>query len=122
VIEYVGGFRRGDGRRTFEKLATASPTNQETHDTGARSGTVTDEAQEHQRLIVDQFTQQAVPFSQMPDQSPELILAATGVRTTDTVLDGACGPGILACAFAQVAHHVAGIDLTPAMIERAGGP
>jgi ubiquinone/menaquinone biosynthesis C-methylase UbiE len=55
----------------------------------------------------------------MPDHSPELILAATGIGPTDTVLDVACGPGMLACAFAKVAHHVTGIDLTPAMIERA---
>jgi SAM-dependent methyltransferase len=74
---------------------------------------------EHRRLIVDQFTRQAVPFSQMPDPSPELIRAATGVRPSDTVLDVACGPGVLACSFAEVARHVTGIDLTPAMIGRA---
>jgi ubiquinone/menaquinone biosynthesis C-methylase UbiE/8-oxo-dGTP pyrophosphatase MutT (NUDIX family) len=76
-------------------------------------------AEEHQQLIVDQFTKQAVPFSQMSDHSPELILSASEVSPTDTVLDVACGPGMLACAFAQVARHVTGIDLTPAMIERA---
>jgi ubiquinone/menaquinone biosynthesis C-methylase UbiE len=48
-----------------------------------------------------------------------LILAASHVGPTDTVLDVACGPGVLACAFAQVAHHLTGIDLTPAMIDRA---
>lgn len=80
---------------------------------------MTDKAEEHRRLIVDQFTKQSVPFSQMPDQSPELILAATEVGPTDTVLDVACGPGVLACAFAQIAHHVTGIDLTPAMIDQA---
>src|SRR5690349_18663181 len=83
--------------------------------TGAASGNG-NKAEEHQRLIVDQFTKQAIPFSQMPDHSPELILAATEVGPTDTVLDVACGPGVLACAFAQIAHHVTGIDLTPAMI------
>lgn len=80
---------------------------------------MTYKAEEHRRLIVDQFTKQSVPFSQMPDQSPELILAATEVGPTDTVLDVACGPGVLACAFAQIARHVTGIDLTPAMIEQA---
>jgi hypothetical protein len=40
---------------------------------------VTDKAEEHQRLIVNQFTKQAIPFSQMPDQSPELILSASKV-------------------------------------------
>lgn len=80
---------------------------------------MTDKAEAHQKLILDQFTKQAVPFSQMTDHSPGLILAASGVWPTDTVLDVACGPGVLACAFAQVARHVTGIDLTPAMIERA---
>src|SRR5262249_57428021 len=28
-------------------------------------------------------------------------------------------PGLMACAFAKVARHVTGIDLTPAMIEQA---
>jgi ubiquinone/menaquinone biosynthesis C-methylase UbiE len=74
---------------------------------------------EHRRLILDQFTRQAVPFSQMRDHSPELILAAAEVRTDDTVLDVACGPGLTACTFAEVARHVTGIDLTPAMIDRA---
>lgn len=74
---------------------------------------------DHRRLILNQFTRQAVPFSQMRDHSPELILAATGVRPDDTVLDVACGPGLMACVFAEVARHVTGIDLTPAMIERA---
>jgi ubiquinone/menaquinone biosynthesis C-methylase UbiE len=74
---------------------------------------------DHRHLILDQFTRQAVPFSQMRDHSPELILAAAEVRADDTVLDVACGPGLLACAFAEVARHVTGIDLTPAMIERA---
>jgi ubiquinone/menaquinone biosynthesis C-methylase UbiE/8-oxo-dGTP pyrophosphatase MutT (NUDIX family) len=86
---------------------------------GGRSAENGNKAQEPQRLIVDQFTKQAVPFSQMPDQSPELILAAAEVGPTDTVLDVACGPGVLACAFAQIAHHVTGIDLTPAMIDQA---
>jgi ubiquinone/menaquinone biosynthesis C-methylase UbiE len=74
---------------------------------------------EQRRLILDQFTRQAVPFSQMQDHAPELILAAAEVRPNDTVLDLACGPGLMACAFAARARHVTGIDLTPAMIERA---
>jgi ubiquinone/menaquinone biosynthesis C-methylase UbiE/PAS domain-containing protein len=74
---------------------------------------------EHRRLIVNQFTKQALPFSQMRDHSPELILTAAEVGPTDIVLDVACGPGMLACAFAEIARHVTGIDLTPAMIERA---
>src|SRR5262245_5477225 len=74
---------------------------------------------EHWRLILDQFTRQAVPFSEMPDHSPELIIAAAHVQPDDTVLDVACGPGLITCEFAKVARYVTGIDLTPAMIERA---
>jgi SAM-dependent methyltransferase len=35
------------------------------------------------------------------------------------VLDIACGPGLVSCAYARSARRVTGIDLTPAMIERA---
>jgi ubiquinone/menaquinone biosynthesis C-methylase UbiE len=80
---------------------------------------MTNKADEHQRLILEQFTKQAVPFSQMQNHSPELLLTASGAGPQDTVLDVACGPGLMACAFAKVARHVTGIDLTPAMIEQA---
>jgi ubiquinone/menaquinone biosynthesis C-methylase UbiE len=80
---------------------------------------MTSKADEHQRLILDQFTKQAVPFSQMQNHSPELLLGASGVGPEDAVLDVACGPGLMSCAFAKLACHVTGIDLTPAMIEQA---
>lgn len=77
----------------------------------------------HDELIVDQFSRQAVPFSQQPAHSQEafinLLLEMSGVGGRDTVLDVACGPGLLAAAFAARAKHVDGIDLTPAMIARA---
>ena len=64
-----------------------------------------------------------MPFSQQPAHSKEsflnLLLEMSGVGPEDTVLDVACGPGLVACAFAARAKHVTGIDLTPAMIERA---
>ncbi|MFN7927831.1 MAG: class I SAM-dependent methyltransferase [Blastocatellia bacterium] len=74
---------------------------------------------QHNASIVDQFTKQALPFSQMATQHEELLLDFSGVTTTETVLDVACGPGIVACAFATRARHVTGIDLTPAMLEQA---
>jgi ubiquinone/menaquinone biosynthesis C-methylase UbiE len=78
---------------------------------------------EHDKAIVDQFTRQAVPFSLQPAHSQEaflnLILESSGVGPEDTVLDVACGPGLVACALAARARHVTGIDLTPAMIARA---
>ena len=77
----------------------------------------------HHDTILDQFSRQAVPFSTAPPIRDEgaLRLLVDAAQTTgdDSVLDVACGPGLVACAFAQVARHVTGIDLTPAMIERA---
>lgn len=77
----------------------------------------------HRELIIDQFTKQAIPFSEMHGRSHEealqLLLTATRVTGEDSVLDVACGPGLVAFAFATVARHVTGVDVTPAMIERA---
>ena len=77
----------------------------------------------HRDAILDQFTRQAVPFATAPSIKDEAALRTvvefSGVGPEDTVLDVACGPGILACAFAKTARHVTGIDLTPAMLERA---
>src|ERR1051325_9233721 len=47
------------------------------------------------------------------------MLAAAKVTGGDKALDVACGPGLVAFAFAEVAEHVSAIDVTPAMIERA---
>jgi SAM-dependent methyltransferase len=79
--------------------------------------------QEHNDNIRDQFTRQAVPFASAAEIRNEEALrrivemAQTG--PADTVLDVACGPGLLACMFAGVAQHVTGIDLTPKMLEQA---
>ncbi len=77
----------------------------------------------HRDQILDQFTRQATPFATAPSIKDEaaltLVLAFSRVGASDTVLDVACGPGILACAFARVAKHVTGIDITPAMLDRA---
>ena len=77
----------------------------------------------HGSRILDQFTRQAVPFSQSPSVSNqkalELIVSSAQAGPEDTVLDVGCGPGLLACAFARVVRHATGIDLTPAMLEQA---
>lgn len=84
---------------------------------------MTDRQEEQRRLILDQFTRQAVPFAEMPahsnDEANRLLIEMANIGPTDTVLDVACGPGLVACAVAQTARHVTGIDLTPAMIEQA---
>lgn len=77
----------------------------------------------HNQSIVEQFTKQAVPFSKKTAMSSEaifkLMLEMCEVTPQDKALDVACGPGLTACAVAAVAAHVTGIDLTPAMVERA---
>jgi len=77
----------------------------------------------HQESIIDQFTRQAVPFSKLDghtnEESLHLLMEMASVSVQDTVLDVACGSGIVTCAFATVASHVTGIDLTPAMLKQA---
>jgi ubiquinone/menaquinone biosynthesis C-methylase UbiE len=77
----------------------------------------------HDSRILDQFTRQAVSFaSAAPIRNEEAlmqIVQSAGAGPEDTVLDVACGPGLLACAFARVAKHATGIDMTPAMLEQA---
>ena len=77
----------------------------------------------HRDQILDQFTRQAVPFANAQtirsDEVLNRIVQIAGAGTEDTVLDVACGPGLLACAFARVARLVTGIDMTPAMLEQA---
>ncbi len=77
----------------------------------------------HRDLILDQFSRQAVPFSTAAgikdEEALRLIVEFTGAGPEDTVLDVACGGGLVVCAFARVVRHATGIDLTPAMIARA---
>jgi ubiquinone/menaquinone biosynthesis C-methylase UbiE len=76
----------------------------------------------HNERILDQFTRQAVPFSTAApirdEAALQLLVDAAGTGPDDTVLDVACGPGLVVCAFARVARHATGVDLTPAMLER----
>jgi ubiquinone/menaquinone biosynthesis C-methylase UbiE len=78
---------------------------------------------EHRDEILDQFTRQAVPFSTAPGIKDEAVLRLvvdfSGAGPDDTVLDVACGGGLVVCAFAPVVRHATGIDITPAMLERA---
>jgi ubiquinone/menaquinone biosynthesis C-methylase UbiE len=77
----------------------------------------------HDNLIIDQFSKQAVPFASIPGHSAEeatkLLVEMANISKNDTVLDVACGPGLLVCALAPYASQVTGIDLVPKMIELA---
>jgi SAM-dependent methyltransferase len=74
-------------------------------------------------IVVDQFTRQAAPFANAPAmrdaEALRLLVEFSGAGANDTVLDVACGPGLVVAAFAKVCRHATGIDLTPAMIEKA---
>jgi ubiquinone/menaquinone biosynthesis C-methylase UbiE len=80
-------------------------------------------AEEQRRLILDQFSRQALPFAEMParsnDEANRLLIEMVQAGPQDNVLDVACGPGLVACGLAEVAGHVTGLDLTPAMIDQA---
>ncbi|NOT54025.1 MAG: class I SAM-dependent methyltransferase, partial [Deltaproteobacteria bacterium] len=55
------------------------------------------------------------------EEALRLVVEFTGAGPHDTVLDVACGPGLIVCAFAKVVKHATGIDLVPAMINHARG-
>jgi SAM-dependent methyltransferase len=85
--------------------------------------TTTTPQPDHRDTVVDQFTRQALAFASAPairdEETLRLLVALSGAGPDDTVLDVACGPGLVACAFARVTREVTGIDLTPAMIDLA---
>jgi ubiquinone/menaquinone biosynthesis C-methylase UbiE len=78
---------------------------------------------DHNDLIIDQFTKQAIPFTQNAAHSAEYaikrLVTLSNVSKNDTVLDVACGSGLVSCELSRVVHHVTGIDITPAMIDQA---
>jgi ubiquinone/menaquinone biosynthesis C-methylase UbiE len=78
---------------------------------------------QHDAEILDQFTKQAEPFLKRHENSHEdllqLMVECADVRREDIVLDIACGPGIVSCFFARHASQVMGLDVVPAMLERA---
>jgi len=76
---------------------------------------------DHKKKILEQFSKQAIPFSKVPGHSDSmpLLIRMSGLDSSDSVLDVACGPGLVACEFAKIAGHVTGIDITEKMIEQA---
>jgi len=77
----------------------------------------------HQGLILDQFTRQATLFSTAAPitnaDALRMIVEAARPGPEDTVLDVACGGGIVVCAFAPHVRQATGIDVTPAMLDEA---
>jgi SAM-dependent methyltransferase len=77
----------------------------------------------HGKQILDQFTKQAIPFATSAgirsEDTLRMIVELTNASGVDRSLDVACGPGLMVCAFAKVVRDAAGIDITPAMLQRA---
>jgi ubiquinone/menaquinone biosynthesis C-methylase UbiE len=80
-----------------------------------------DPVKKHAQQIVDQFSRMTVYFAKLPghEEATQLLIRMAETTAADAVLDVACGAGAVACAAAQTARQVTGIDLTPSMIERA---
>jgi ubiquinone/menaquinone biosynthesis C-methylase UbiE len=77
----------------------------------------------HRGLILDQFTRQATVFSTAAaitdEEALRMVVEAARPTRDDRILDVACGPGLVVCAFAPRVREAAGIDVTPAMLDRA---
>lgn len=81
------------------------------------------EDKSHNDSIISQFTKTAASYHELSEHSNqydlELMVKLGRPQLDDTILDVACGTGIVSCEFARFVSHVTGIDLTPAMIEQA---
>ena len=60
-------------------------------------------------IILDQFTRQATPFANAAAMRDEdalrLVVEFSGAGRDDTVLDVACGPGLVVAAFAILSEN-----------------
>lgn len=78
---------------------------------------------DHVDKIRNQFTRQAQAYAdtaQAKDDAAHAKLAAlVGLRSTDRVLDVACGPGFLTRAFAARCAEAVGVDATEALLDIA---
>lgn len=77
----------------------------------------------HKSLIEEQFTKQAIPFSEAPNMRDEdainLLVGAAEPKPGDHSLDVACGPGLVVFGFSPRVKAATGIDVTKAMLARA---
>src|SRR5271167_3176306 len=84
--------------------------------------TLTDDKQQ-KRLVREQFTRTAEVFGDFAVSTragdAELLARMVGAESSDRAVDLACGPGTLALRFARHVRWICGLDLTPAMLERA---
>jgi ubiquinone/menaquinone biosynthesis C-methylase UbiE len=78
---------------------------------------------DHDNRVRDEFTRQAETFSAssaITDAAlTQRFVDALGEAAQGSVLDVACGPGILTAAVAKAARDVMAFDLTPQMLKKA---
>jgi ubiquinone/menaquinone biosynthesis C-methylase UbiE len=77
----------------------------------------------HLDIIQQQFSRQAVPFSEARSMSDadaiDLLIEASCAQADHCSLDIACGPGMVALRFAKVVRWAVGLETTKAMLDRA---
>ena len=78
---------------------------------------------EQQQRIREQFTKTAEVFGRFAVATrggeAEWLMKAVGASKGDRVIDVACGPGTMTLPFARQVGWICGLDLTPAILERA---
>jgi ubiquinone/menaquinone biosynthesis C-methylase UbiE len=78
---------------------------------------------DHSERVRDEFSRQAETFSSSPaitDQAlAQRLVDALGEDAKGSVLDVACGPGVVSAAVAEFAREVVAFDLTPLMLKKA---
>jgi ubiquinone/menaquinone biosynthesis C-methylase UbiE len=79
--------------------------------------------QQQKNLVREQFTRTAQIFGDYAVASrvaeAERLARMVGASESDCAVDLACGPGTLALRFARHVRWICGLDLTPAILERA---
>ncbi len=79
--------------------------------------------QQQKDLIRDRFTRTVTAFADYAvsyrAQFADALARLVSAGSADRVVDLACGPGTLALQFARQVRWVCGVDLTPAMLDRA---
>jgi ubiquinone/menaquinone biosynthesis C-methylase UbiE len=78
---------------------------------------------DHLERVKQEFTRQAATFAASAaitdEQLTRRLTEAVGSNGEGTILDVACGPGIITAALAEKARAVVAFDLTPEMLEHA---
>jgi ubiquinone/menaquinone biosynthesis C-methylase UbiE len=81
--------------------------------------------QPQRELVRDQFTRTAQVFGDYALASrvaeADRLMGMVGARAEDCAVDLACGSGPLALRFARRVRWICGVDLTPAILDRARG-